>query len=177
MISALLIGFSLATLAQLNPLDISGTKNKFDKSNSQSTSAMSISQLSLDEKDKLKSPRETMRTFISAMEKVKSGNSDGFTDAILTLDLSQTDSAVRKVTGKVTAERLINTIDRLAYINFEHIPSSGDGTKWIFRKQTVNVSEVVHDVEIAIAKTNEGVWKFTPETISSIEIFMHLFHI
>lgn len=171
LIFILLIGFSLATLAQLNPLELTGKKNNDVSAVNQIRLLGQNSQLSLDEKERLKSPRESMRTFMNAMGKVKAGNSSAFNEAILTLDLSQIDSAVRKVTGKVTAERLINTIDRLAYVNFDHIPNSVDGPKWIFRKQTVNSEEVAHDVEIAIAKTSEGVWKFTPETISSIENF------
>jgi len=145
LIFILFIGFSLATLAQLNPLELTAKKNS-EKSVPQLPTLEASSQLSFEERQRLKSPRETMRTFISSMEKVKVGNSSGFNEAILTLDLSQTDSAVRKVTGRVTAERLINTIDRLAYVNFDHIPNSADGPKWIFRKQTVNSGEVALDV-------------------------------
>jgi MscS family membrane protein len=66
---------------------------------------------------------------------------------------------------------LINTIDRISKINYNHIPTYQDGPKWFFRKQTVSVGNKNYDVEIAIAKTPSGVWKFTPETVNTIDNF------
>lgn len=123
------------------------------------------------QKEKLRSPARTMRTFIEAMEKIKKGENASFEDAILTIDLSEIAPSLKQLTGKITSERLINTIDRISKINYNHIPNYSDGPKWYFRKQTVSVGEDTHDVEIAIAKTADGVWKFTPETVSSIENF------
>ncbi len=128
-------------------------------------------QISNDEREKLKNPRQTMRTFMTAMERVKSGSAESFSDAILTIDLSGIDPALRKLTGKVTAEKLINTIDRIAHINYVLIPEHEDGPKWFFRKQTINIGDNIHDVEISIYKTSDGVWKFSPETVSTIENF------
>ncbi|MGZ3809285.1 MAG: mechanosensitive ion channel family protein, partial [Bacteriovorax sp.] len=121
--------------------------------------------------EKLRHPQSTMRTFMQAMDKVKNGNSSAFKEAIQTLDLSLIDPPLRELTGKITAERLVNTIDRIAKINYAHIPNYESGPKWFFRKQSVTVGENVYDVEIAIGKTAEGDWKFTPETVSSIENF------
>ncbi|MDO9181480.1 MAG: mechanosensitive ion channel family protein [Bacteriovorax sp.] len=150
----------------INPLTmtISGSNEKvIPKANTEFISS--------DLQEKLKNPQETMRTFLMAMEKVKSGSTNAFREASSTLDLSQIDPSARQITGTITAERLINTLDRVAKINLFHIPVYETGPKWIFRKQTVTVGDNVYDVEIAIVKTIDGVWKFSPETVSSIENF------
>ncbi len=130
-----------------------------------------LSREELDLHERLKNPQETMKSFIQSMDKVKNGDNGAFAAAIETLDLSQIDSPLRTLTGKITAERLINTIDRIAKINYSHIPTYADGPKWFFRKQTVTVGSDVHDVEIAIRKAADGNWKFSPETVESIENF------
>ncbi len=156
--------------AQFNPLSLNGLAKKAP-SHSLAEKISILDSLSFNEKEKLKTPQETMRTFMLAMEKVKAGSNSAFSDAILTLDLSQIDPALRALTGRITAERLVNTIDRLAKINFSHIPSYEEGPKWIFRKQTVTLGENLYDVEIALNRTSDGVWKFSPETIKSVENF------
>ncbi len=123
------------------------------------------------QREKLKNPAQTMRTFIETMDKIKRGLTSSFDEAILTLDLSEIDPGLKLITGKITSERLINSIDRIAKINFKLIPSYEEGPKWYFRKQSVSVGEKTYDVEISLAKTNSGVWRFTPETVSSIDNF------
>jgi MscS family membrane protein len=162
----LLISFSQIVMAGVNPLTLSVTASR-----GKEEPKKDVEFISNELKEKLKNPQETMRTFIQAMDRVKSGSTSSFNEAIATLDLSQIDPNARQVTGKITAERLINTLDRIAKINLAHISTSENGPKWIFRKQTVTVGENVYDVEIAIAKSPEGIWKFSPETVSSIENF------
>lgn len=133
-----------------------------------------VKELTRDElalREKLKNPQETMRTFIQAMDKVKSGDSTAFNEAVSTLDLSLIDPPLRNLTGKITVERLINTLDRIAKINFSHVPTYEEGPKWFFRKQTVSVGNEVHDVEIAISKSADGNWRFSPETVETIDNF------
>jgi MscS family membrane protein len=171
-ILVILILLSCSNLfASVNPMTMSlvpsstnESKAVFKKNDSEN--------LSDEQREKLKNPEQTMRTFILAMEKVKSGSSSAFNDAILTLDLSQIDPNARQVMGKMTAERLINTLDRIAKIDFTRISTNENGPKWFFRKQTVNIGNNVYDVEIAIAKTADGVWKFTSDTVSTIENFL-----
>ncbi len=122
-------------------------------------------------KEKLISPQETMRTFLFAMDKVKSGGRGGFSEAIATLDLSGIDPNVKAIVGKISAERLINTLDRIAKINLSQIPNDEKGAKWFFRKQTVSIGENVFEVEIAIVKSSDGAWRFSPETVASIDNF------
>jgi MscS family membrane protein len=157
---------STLSFADYNPgtLSVESSKNKIEIKRE-------VSKEDIELREKLRNPQETMHTFITAMDKVKGGNNAGFSDAVSTLDLSEIDATLRKLTGKMTAERLVNTLDRIAKINFTHIPMYENGPKWLFRKQTVSVDGNIFDVEIAIGKTADGLWKFTPETISSVENF------
>ena len=163
----LFVCFAQIAYADINPLtmQVSATIEK------QEIKAPALEIINNETREKLKNPREAMRTFIQAMDKVKSGANSSFNDAISTLNLSQIDPNAKQATGKITAERLINTLDRIAKINLANIPSYENGPKWFFRKQTVTSGENVYDVEIAIAKTPEGVWRFSPETVTSIENF------
>ena len=156
--------FSHIVFANINPLTL--TMPTSPKSTTEAVVAINE-----DLAEKLKDPQETMRTFMQAMDKVKAGSSNSFNEAISTLDLSQIDPPLRQITGKITAERLINTLDRIAKISYAHIPTYETGPKWVFRKQTVTVGDKVYDVEISIGKTAENVWRFTPETINTIGNF------
>lgn len=121
--------------------------------------------------EKLKSPRDTMHTFLDAMEKVKKGDSRAMSEAMLTMDLSMVDPSLRSLVGKISAERLVNTIDRVAKINYSSIPNYEAGATWYFRKQTLSLNDKIFEVEIAIHRMADGSWKFSPETIFSIENF------
>ena len=157
------IFFSTFAYSQINPLTLTTTTSIGSKK----IEVVINPEL----KEKLKNPQETMRTFFQAMDKVKAGTTSAFNDAVATIDLSQIDPPLRSLTGKITAERLINTIDRIAKINTAHIPNYEAGAKWYFRKQTVTVGENIYDVEIAIAKSADGLWRFSPETVNTIENF------
>ena len=121
--------------------------------------------------EKLGSPRLTMHTFMEAMEKVKKGETEAINEAIITLDLTAIDSSLRTIVGKSTAERLVNTIDRIAKINYQNIPTKEMGPKWFFRKETISLNDKNFDVEIAIEKSRDGNWRFSSETVQNIEYF------
>lgn len=158
--------FTHHSLAEFNPVTMTVTSSK-DKHEIKNGATRESSEFH----EKLRNPQETMRTFLSAMDRVKSGKNDAFKEAIETLDLSLVDPQVRNLTGKITAERLINTLDRIEKISYARIPTYENGPKWYFRKQAVGVGEDIYDVEIAISKTTEGDWKFSTETVSTIENF------
>ena len=162
-----LITFSLLIYSQLSFSQLSLLASNVPKAETKLVALKAPAIVS----EKLKNPRNTMKTFLAAMGEVKSGKAEAFNDAISTIDLSFVDQTVRKITGKITAERLINTIDRIAKIDLNHVPTNEEGPTWYFRKQTVSVANETHDVEIALYKTAEGAWKFTPETVTSIDNF------
>lgn len=118
--------------------------------------------------EKLLTPRKTMETFLSAMEAVKKGEVLRIQDAIETLDLDGIDQGSRRYIGKLAAENLVNTIDRIAKVELDNIPNYAEGPVWFFRKQSISNKNKIYDVEIAIHKTDKG-WKFTPNTINTIE--------
>ena len=97
-----------------------------------------------EELEKLKNPRETMRTFINSMDEVKKGAGSSrsyFDQAARTFNLSHIDENIREMTGRQAAERLINTLDRITKIDFNHIPADVNGSKWYFRKQSISLNE------------------------------------
>ncbi len=125
------------------------------------------------ELEKLKSPRATMRTFIEAMDEVKknSGSSRSYFDqAARTFNLSRIDENLREMTGRQAAERLINTLDRITKVDFNHIPDDSEGSIWYFRKQTITEGNDTIEAEIAIEKNADGAWRFTPQTVSTISV-------
>ena len=125
------------------------------------------------EVDKLKSPRDTMATFLNAMEEVKARSSNSgyaYNEAIKTLDLSQVKETLRGPFGRLAAERLINTLDRIAVIKLARIPNYSDGPKWVLRKQTLMEGDRAYDVEIAIEKNADGAWRFSTQTVQSIDL-------
>lgn len=127
--------------------------------------------LKYEELERLKSPQETMRTFIEAMEEVKKGGSSSrlyFDQAARTFNLSRVDENIREMTGRQAAERLINTLDRITKINLSHIPNTPDGSKWYFRKQSIVEGDKNIEAEIAIEKNADGAWRFSPETVFTI---------
>jgi MscS family membrane protein len=165
------ITFSLIIYSQITFSQLSLLSSTASKTETKITTTTQITKAPAIISEKLKTPRNTMKTFLLAMSEVKKGKAEAFSDAISTIDLSFVDQTVRKVTGKITAERLINTIDRIAHIDLNHVPTYEEGPTWYFRKQTVSVANETHDVEIALYKTQEGTWKFTPETVNSIDNF------
>jgi MscS family membrane protein len=119
----------------------------------------------------LNTPRHTMHTFLDAMGKVKKGNANAITEALPALDTSIIEPNLRNLVGKMSAERLVNTIDRIGKIDYSVIPNYEVGAKWYFRKQTLLLNGKNVEVEIALNRTSDGSWKFSPETILSIENF------
>lgn len=127
--------------------------------------------LKYDELEKLKSPQATMRTFIEAMDEVKknSGSSRAyFEQAIRTFNLSEVEENARDMTGRLSAERLVNTFDRITKIDYTHVPSNPNGSKWYFRKQTIPDGNSTIEAEISIEKNADGAWRFTPETVRTL---------
>lgn len=131
-----------------------------------------VGSLGLSQLERLKNPRETMRTFMTAMNEVKNGtpaSKEYFELAISTLDLSFVSPELKVMTGKKVAEWLINTIDRMAKVDFTNIPTEPDSDKWYFRKQTIEAGNEILEVEIALTKGSDGAWRFSPETVKTIE--------
>ena len=112
----------------------------------------------------LASPRATMRTFLSAV------NDNRLHDAARCLNLSELGAA--KVAGPNLAYLLKSTLDRMERIDLKSLPDDGSS------EMPFALSEVMTDLKgadladaqkIVIARTPDGLWKFTPATVDEIE--------
>lgn len=167
--------FSRASLSQIPGAMLQGVSQaNSDKLNSQEQAKEnnSKSELALDLTG-LKNPRETMRTFLEAMELIKKREGDTqahFNQAVKTLNLSFIDEGQRFRVGRMVAEKLINSLDRISKIELGAIPASSEGSKWYFRKQTLKLGNENIEAEIAIEKNADGAWRFSAETVATISI-------
>lgn len=121
----------------------------------------------------LESPRATMQTFLKAMVQVKNNENpaEAYKIALSTLSLDHLDPQVYEDVGRVTAIKLINTIDRLEKINYQNIPLNPKQEKWIYKKLNVNLHDEVIPVEISmikVVKEDKTQWKFSPLTVETI---------
>lgn len=133
-----------------------------------------VPSLRYEELERLKNPQETMRTFIEAMDQVKKGTISSrraFDEAIMTLNLSRIEPSMQLMVGKQVSEYLINTLDRIAKVDYSLIPTQPEGDKWYFAKESITEDNRNFNVEIAIEKNADGAWRFSQETVSSIEKF------
>lgn len=120
----------------------------------------------------LSTPRETMTYFLKTMKAYKTGDPAAIDLAVKTLDLSHIDQAVRTDIGRLKARRLINTLDRLEYIEVDEIPDTKEGTKWLYKQQEVIVEGQENVAEISIVYLKESKkWKFSKATIDTIEFY------
>ena len=118
------------------------------------------------------SPRKTMNYFLKTMKGYKKGDQKGLSLATTALNLEKFDDATKEVTSQLAAKRLINTLDRLEYINILSIPEKmGDQKVWIYKKERVLSTNGEIELEISIGIDSNNKWKFTPKTISTIQNF------
>ncbi|OUR97260.1 hypothetical protein A9Q84_13115 [Halobacteriovorax marinus] len=120
----------------------------------------------------LESPQDTMRYFLKTMKGFKQGDPLGLELGLKALNLTELDATSRDSSGKLAAKRLINTLDRLEYINIAKIPSRmGSETIWVYKQERVVSSKENLVLEISIGQDNDKKWRFTPKTIATIQDF------
>lgn len=133
---------------------------------------------SLDVFANLSTPRDTMKTFLEAMVKIKNKDGDidlAYKQAISTLSLDHLDPQIQKEIGKNTAIKLINSLDRIEKINYSQIPENLNSNKWTYKQLSIMVDGISEDIEISMIKNiiddNNVVWKFSKETVDSIGVY------
>jgi MscS family membrane protein len=116
------------------------------------------------------SPRKTFQYYLKSMKSYKLGNQHGLTKAIKTFNDTNIDPAIR--TGVLTkaANELIQTLDRLEYVDIKTVPSEWSESKWVYKQQNVELAGVTHNVEISLELVNKN-WKFSEQTLSTIEYY------
>jgi MscS family membrane protein len=126
-------------------------------------------------KASLKGPRDTMNYFLKTMKGHKLGDPKALDLAIQALNLTQLDKDIRQDSAKLLAKTLINTFDRLEYIDITKVPESIKEDKWIYRQENVLLGERTHFVEISIGLDKENIkdkkWRFTPRTLKTISLY------
>ncbi len=125
---------------------------------------------------KTNSPRETMRTFMSAMQEYREGKESRnltkqarIQEAMATLNLSGLPQFMRETQGRTAAILLKEVIDRVIVIDYRKIPSEKEVKEKGISRWRLKSSEIV------IAKVETGPQKgqflFAPETVSRVGEF------
>ncbi len=108
----------------------------------------------------LASPRETLRTFLGAMNDIKRGDAQRIEDALETLDLSQISAPVRREIGEKRAWMLLEVMDRTRKVNLKRVPKRPDGAEWLFARYKDGV--------IRLRRQEDGRWLFDASTIEQL---------
>ena len=117
----------------------------------------------------LRSPRDTMRTFVEQWDHARAGNSELF---LKTMDLSQIAAAVREDEGALLGEYLIEVLYRIGLPLRQEIPDDSGR-----RGPYVHFVHPVGSVEIHPIEQDDGstIWQFSAETLASARtLFMAL---
>lgn len=117
----------------------------------------------------LRSPRDTMRTFVEQWDNARAGNSKLF---LKTMDLSQIAAAVREDEGALLGEYLIQVLYRIGLPLRQEIPDYPNR-----RGPYTHFVHPVGSVEIHPFEQEDGarIWRFSAETMASARaLFMAL---
>lgn len=116
------------------------------------------------------SPRDTMRTFIEAMNDHRRGIEKGderlklrIHDAVRTLNLRDVNAAVREERGREAALHLKEVIDRVIVIDYQQIPDNSGSAEPILRWRLRNTEVVISRVE---SGDRAGEYLFTADTVA-----------
>ncbi len=120
------------------------------------------------------SPRATFRYFLKTMKGHKLGDDKALDLAIKALDLSHFDSNSREISGKTAAIKLINTLDRLEFVQYEDIPLKPKGNTWVYKKLKTQVDGGAASLQISVSQNKQGLWLFDRKTIKNIALFERL---
>lgn len=108
----------------------------------------------------LNDPRETMRTFITAMELVAVGNKQAIEQAISTLDLSEFNALIQNTRGKELAIMLSSVIERSKKVVLDSIDTAPKGGVYIFAQYSQGT--------VVIREQTDGRWLFSSESLAAL---------
>ncbi len=114
-----------------------------------------------DEARGLSSPRQSMETFLVAM------NQGDLAAATRVLSLDHINPVVRPVRGPELASRLYAILNRTEFIQLDAIPNSSSGGDWIFASFTTDAGASIGDIRLS--RSTEGAWKFPMRTVDQID--------
>ncbi|MDH5357095.1 MAG: mechanosensitive ion channel family protein [Gammaproteobacteria bacterium] len=108
--------------------------------------------------ESLSNPRETMRTFITAMQAVSEGQKEQIDLATSTLDLSDISELIRESRGRELARTLSSVIERSKKVVYSSIPREPKDNSYIFGKYSQG--------KVEITKLDDGRWLFSKQTVA-----------
>jgi len=120
---------------------------------------------------KTDSPRDTMRSFMHAMDRHvqalrnRDSQADAWLDdAVRCLDLSGTNVVGRDAAGRDAARFLKEVIDRIIVVDYDKIPAASDIPRWRLRGSEI----ALHKVESGDRKDE---YLFNPDTVARAKTF------
>ncbi|MCP4912155.1 MAG: mechanosensitive ion channel family protein [Oligoflexia bacterium] len=116
------------------------------------------------------SPQTTFKYYLKTIVAYKKGNQEGLALAAKTFNLNHIDPALRTNVGETAAIQLINTLDRLEKVDVLQIPKEmGSLKKYTYKEDTVFLDNTEYHVEISLTLNNQKQWKFSKETLDTIQ--------
>lgn len=109
----------------------------------------------------LKSPRDTMRSFLDGMSHWGKG---GEAEAVATLDLSDVPEVLRDAEGVVAANYLVRIVDRVGFMPLQSIPNSG-ATREPFVYYSHSAGNIVIE---PYGVGNDTRWRFSSDTVQGL---------
>ena len=109
----------------------------------------------------LRSPRDSLRAFLDGMSRWSNGGAD---QAIATLDIANVADVIKDEQGRLAAQYLVRTIDRIGQIVEQSVPNSG-----VSREPFVYFEGPAGRIVIEPVGTgDETRWKFSAETVKGV---------
>lgn len=110
----------------------------------------------------LKSPRETMNQFFTAMNDLAKNGPDA---AIATLDMSRFEKAVSKDIGAERVAMLKFVIDRYKFVDLVEVPNDTQGPPYVFMQH--RTGRIVLE-RVKQPKSTIEAWKFSAQTVEDL---------
>ncbi len=118
-----------------------------------------------------KNPRETFRYFLKTMKGHKLGDDKAIDLSLKALNLDGFDEQTRIISGRTAAIKLVNTIDRMEYVDFSTIPTDPKDTLWVYKEEEISKNGQTIILQIALEKDANNKWLFSKETVQNIALF------
>jgi len=110
--------------------------------------------------ESLSNPRQTMNTFLSAMQAVSEGKKQQISTAVATLALDNINELIRKDKGKELAQILSSVIERSKKVVLSSIDTNPKVGRYVFGTYSQGKVEIVKQID--------GRWLFSKETVSDL---------
>ena len=114
-------------------------------------------------------PRDSFKTFLKAMVKIKENTSESqtyYNMALSTLDLREVRSSVKFTIGKKRANQLIKVLDKIKRIDYQKIPEKISEPVWSFDKRIFENQTL----EIKLIQIDQK-WLFSSETLNQLDLY------